>query len=298
MAKGPATAPDLVSHSGANGGFAPTDPGLDSMGETRVDAFLGGEVMIEQPLDGYRAGLDAVLLAASVPASLPLGHSRVVLDVGSGVGTVSLCLAHRLPQAEFTLLELQPDMAALATRNVERNGHLDRMRIVCGDVTGKAAELMRLGLADNAYSDVVMNPPYHAMEAGTLAASPGRAMAHALQQRDDQRGGEAGLALWVRCATRVLRPGGLLTMVHKAEALPDILAAMAGRFGGICVKPMLPRADRAAHRVLVKGTKGSRSPFQLCAPLILHGVDDQGQTAGVRADVEAVLRRGAGLPVW
>ncbi|MBC8158750.1 MAG: methyltransferase, partial [Alphaproteobacteria bacterium] len=56
------------------------------------DAVLGGRVRLFQPVSGYRAAIDPVLLAASIQA----GGNEQVLDVGCGVGAVALCLAARL----------------------------------------------------------------------------------------------------------------------------------------------------------------------------------------------------------
>ena len=70
------------------------------------DAFLGGELHILQPKSGYRAGLDAVMLAAAVP-----GGCACVLDVGAGVGAAGLCLARRDPKVRLTLLEKEPALS-------------------------------------------------------------------------------------------------------------------------------------------------------------------------------------------
>ena len=81
-------------------------------------------------------------------------------------------------------------------------------------------------------------------------------------------------------------------MVHKAEALPQILAAFDGRFGNIRVRPIYPRLNAPAIRVLVEGTKGSRAPMSVSPPFVLHG-DGHGFTP----EAEAILRHGAGLVV-
>src|SRR5262245_58200088 len=103
------------------------------------DAFLGGALNILQPRNGYRAGLDAVMLAAAVPAdqSRPLR----VLDVGAGVGTAGLCLARRAKFAEVVLLEKEPELVALAQENIDRNQLADRVRAVAGVVGASSAEL-------------------------------------------------------------------------------------------------------------------------------------------------------------
>src|SRR5262249_3695089 len=92
--------------------------------ETTDDAFLGGALRILQPKSGYRAGIDALLLAASA------GAQGQVLDVGAGVGLVGLALARRLVEARVLLVERDPGLAELARSNIERNGLGERVRVL------------------------------------------------------------------------------------------------------------------------------------------------------------------------
>ena len=102
---------------------------------------------------------------------------------------------------------------------------------------------------------------------------------------------ESELDTWGRFMARMAAPGGTATMIHKAEALGGVLAAFAGRFGDLCVLPVVPRRGEAAIRVIVQGIKGSRAPLVLLDALVLHGGDGHGFTA----EAQAMLRGGAGL---
>jgi tRNA1(Val) A37 N6-methylase TrmN6 len=62
-------------------------------------------------------------------------------------------------------------------------------------------------------------------------------------------------------------------MIHRADALPALLQAMKGRYGGLEILPVFSQADRPAIRVLVRGRLGSRAPISLHPPLILHEPD-------------------------
>lgn len=259
-------------------GMTPSDTS-GAIASSTDDAFLGGALHILQLQSGYRAGLDAVMLAAAVPSAS--GKLRV-LDVGAGVGTAGLCLARRLASAEVVLLEKESELARLATANVQRNRLQDRVRVVVGAVGAPAAETAAYGLLPESFDHVIANPPYHDAACGTLPPDALKASAHAMAA--------GALESWARFMARMTRPGGSVTIVHKADALGLVLAAFAPRFGALHILPLHPRAEVPAHRILVTGVKGSRAPLQVLPGFVLH---DAGNAFTPAA--QAVLREGAEL---
>lgn len=217
---------------------------------TREDRMLGGRVRLVQPMRGYRAATDPVLLAASVPAQ----PGQRVLDLGCGAGAATFCLAARVPGLELHGLEIQPDYLGLTRENARLNGV--EVTLHEGDVAVPPTALRRLS-----FDQVMLNPPYHG---GTSIASPApdRDRAH--------RESGATLADWVAAALRRLKPQGWLTMIHRADRLPEILPLLDGPAGTIVLKPLAPRAGRAAKRVILQARKGAKGPFRLLAPLVLH----------------------------
>ena len=262
---------------------AATEPGTEGLSD---DTFLGGAVRLLQPVDAYRAGLDAVMLAAAAPAQS--GRNERVLDAGAGVGTVGLCIARRIPDAHLTLVEREPALADLARRNSDRNGLSDRVQVVVADVAlggavvqGKSAHP---DLAPASFDHVLANPPFHATGAGRRPASRLKAAAHLMAPGDLDR--------WVAFLATATRAGGSCTLIHRTSALSELLAALDGRFGGISIYPLFPHAGEPASRVIIQGWKGSRSPLILRTGLVLHA-DGHGFTPAA----EAVLRHGAPLPI-
>lgn len=241
------------------------------------DYFLGDLVAVRQPLKGYRAGIDAVLLAACVrPGEGP------VLDIGSGAGTVGLCAAARCPDVGVVLVEREPELASLARGNVTLNGMDDRVAVVEADVGEPlCAEAQQILKADS-FPHVLANPPFHDDAAGTRSMWPLKAVSHAMTAD--------ALEIWARFMARSAMPGGRATMIHKAEALPRILHAFENRFGGLSILPIYPRAGAPAIRVIVDGVKGSRAPLVIKPGLILHGEGN-----AFLPNVEAILRHGAAL---
>lgn len=238
-----------------------------------ADRLLGGRVTLRQPTSGYRVAIDPVLLAAAAP-----GTDGRVLDVGCGVGAAAICLSTRLPACRVTGLEMQAELAALARENAAENGLAERIEIVTGDLLDPPAELM-----PPPYDGVIANPPYQI--AGQFAPPDG---SKAISNQE----GEAGLADWIRFAGRVLKHQGWLTVIHRADRIDGLCAALHPAFGDVRLLPLWPKSGTPARRVIVRARKGVRSPATLLPGLVLHGQDGR-----FTAEAEAVLRDGAALPL-
>lgn len=250
----------------------------DTLSGTTSDTLMDGRVRLLQPASGHRAGTDAVLLAAAAPAGSP----GPIVDLGASTGAVGIMAALRAPEARLVLIEIDPAMTAMARANVEANGMAERANVIEADVRSPRRQRAASGLAETDAALVLCNPPW-------LAPGRSRASANA-QRRSAHMLADGELDLWVKAALDLLAPKGSLVLIHRAEALPDCLSALSGRFGGLRVLPVHPHAAAPANRVLVAGTKGSRSPLALLPPLILHGED------GRFTPLTAAIHRGeAGL---
>lgn len=251
----------------------------DPMDEATLsrDAFLGGRLQIWQPRRGYRAGVDPVLLAASVPARA--GQS--VLELGCGVGVASLCLAARVPGLALTGVEIQPDYADLARRNA--CDMAAPFEVVTADLTALPADLRQ-----QRFDHVIANPPYFLRDQSTPATDTGRETA---------LGERVSLAGWVEAAARRVVDGGYVTFIQRAERLPELMALMTARLGSVEVLPLTPRRGRPAQLVLIRGRKGGRAAFRLCDSVLMHeGAAHDGDRDSYTPLVGSVLRDGAGLP--
>ena len=222
-------------------------------------ALLGGRLALRQPRSGHRAGTDAVLLGACIG---PAARGRAV-DVGAGVGAAGLVALTRAQALHMTFAEIDPALAALATENIAANGFAERARAVEADILAPKSR-RAAGLADGGFDIVLTNPPFHDKGAVRVSPDAGRARAHVA---------EGGLGPWMRAALALLAPGGLFLMIHRADALADILEAAKGRIGGLRLLPVAPKAGAPAIRLLVAGRKGSRAPLALLPALVLHEAD-------------------------
>jgi tRNA1(Val) A37 N6-methylase TrmN6 len=245
----------------------------ESAPEFSEDALLGGRVMLRQPVQGYRAAIDPILLAAAVPAE-PRDH---VLDIGCGAGAASLCLTVR---AGCRVTGLDPDraMVRLAGDNAGLNRVGDRMIAMIGDLLNPPRRLEQ-----GSFDHVMANPPYIEHGAGTPPRAPGKAGATIE--------GAADLSGWIAFALAMARNKGSVTFVHRADRLEQLLAQFAGRAGELVVFPLWAGPAKDAKRVLVRARKGVATPTRLAPGLVLHDADGRYTEAA-----ESVLRHGAALP--
>ncbi len=247
------------------------------MDDLTCDRFLGGRLQLYQPRKGYRAGVDPVLLAASVNAQL--GQS--VLDMGCGAGAAALCLGARVPGLTLVGLELQPSFAALARRNSAENDI--PFEVVEGDLAAMPAILK-----SRRFDHVIMNPPYFDRSSGTAAPDGARETA---------LGGPTPLSAWIDAAARRLVPKGYLHLIQRADRLPEILAAARDRLGSLQLLPLIPRPGRDSQLVILRARKEGRAAFRLHAGLVMHDAPlHDGDRENYSEDIRLVLRDGAALP--
>lgn len=257
------------------------DTSTSATEDTTDDVFLGGKIVLRQPRTGYRAGMDAAVLAASVHAD---ADARI-LDIGSGVGAVGLCAARRLPDVSVTLVERDPDLCQLARHNITHNGLDKRVGVVQADVAHAPARQFSNVLPDNSFTHVIANPPYYDQGAGTPASDSLRASSHAMPA--------GSIADWVKFMARMARPAGQFMLIQPPSGLPQLISALSGRFGSISIVPVFSRPEQQhAIRMLVHAVKGSRGPFSLLPSIYLHG---EGQT--FTPAIEAVVRECAELDI-
>ncbi len=243
--------------------------------ELSDDRLLGGRLRFLQPRRGYRVAIDPILLAAAVPAAA----GDRVLDAGAGTGAAALCLAARVQGARVIGVERDPELLAIGQRNAAANLGLAPVELVGGDLLDGT-----LVLPCRPFDHVMTNPPYHRRGAATSPRTATGAAAHLA---------DTDLCSWVRACLDLLRPRGRLTLIHSADAVADLLGALAGRAGDIVIYPLWPSSEAShAKRVIVAARNGGRGPTRLARGLVLHRPDGRFADAA-----EAVLRDAAALPL-
>ena len=235
--------------------------------ETTRDRFLGGRVVADQPKDGFRAGHDTVLVAAAVPAK----SGERVLELGSGTGIASLCLACRVPELSVLGIDIDAPLVRFANENAVRNGMESRVHFRVAEASEFRDSI--------GFDHVFFNPPFHPASTH-ISGNAARARA--------KRGPDDTLVRWTRAALDLVRPGGTVTAILRADRTEEIVAAMAGH--AISVFPLFPRAGEVPKRAIVRIVKGTAAPLRTLAGLALHKADGRNTEAA-----EAVLRHGEAL---
>jgi len=231
--------------------------------------LLAGRVAYRQWREGYRTGVEPVLLAACVPAR----PGERVVEAGCGAGAGLLCLAARVSDVEGLGLEVDPALAELAAANFDANGFLHCGALACDVDAWRPDRVFDHGLA---------NPPWHD-PAGTPSPDPGR-----------QRAKEAAsglLGVWTMALSRALRRRGTLSLILPASSVAAGTSALRDAdCGEITLMPIWPSAGKPARLVVLRGTRQGRGPDRLLPGLALHDA-----AGGYTAEADAVLRAGAAL---
>ncbi|THD71213.1 MAG: methyltransferase [Bradyrhizobium sp.] len=228
----------------------------DPVREFTEDAFLGGQLRLRQPRSGHRAGHDAMLLAAATAAR----RGDRVVDFGAGVGAAGLAVARRVAGIDLVLVEIDAMLAGLARGNAALNEIA--AEVIALDIASGADAFAAAGLGADSVDAVLMNPPFN--DSARHRASPDRAreVAHVAT--------EATLEGWVHAARRILKSGGALTLIWRADGLAEVLAVLDRGFGSLVVLPVHSDAKKPAIRVLVRAIKGGKAPTQVLAALMLN----------------------------
>ncbi len=240
--------------------------------ETTLDGLLNRRLTLEQPAEGYRVAVDTVLLAAAVPARA----SEKIIDLGCGVGGAMLCLAARVPGLYITGIEIQDELRLLCRDNIARNK-------LPGDLSVQAGDVLRLPAAlAGRFDHAIMNPPYHDEARHDVSAQQ--------QKRVANSGKEGDLALWISNASHVLKPAGILTLIHRGDRKDEITGLLKKDFGTIEVLPIVPKTGAAPKRVVIRAAKGGKSSIRHCRPLVLHRPG-----GGYSDEAEVILRHAKAL---
>lgn len=175
------------------------------------DSLFDGQLVCYQDKQGYRFSIDAVLLAHF----LKVTKEDTILDIGCGCGIIGLllCYRYRFILHSVNGLELQPELAKLASRNVSENGFDQIMEITCGDLKQIASFYQ-----PESFTSIICNPPFYKGSSGRKSQNS--------QERIARHQVSTTIDHIIAASSYAVKNRGRVAMIYPALYLSDIVVAM------------------------------------------------------------------------
>lgn len=237
------------------------------------DYLLNQKVQILQPVNGYRASTDAVFLSSLISN---VKKGQTILDVGSGTGAISLCLARRFEKDDIKIigLELQEQLAQLSNLSAQTNGYDSFLNYINCNIKDK------IELPNCSFDHVITNPPYS--EKDMPSPNDSKAFAHNHHDLD--------LEAWMNFCIKMIKPKGFFYMINRAEAIDNILYHLHNKLGNITIIPLYSKEGQDAKRIMIMAQKDSHAATKINSGVIVHTHDGQYTTKA-----ENILRQAQGF---
>lgn len=223
-----------------------------------IDNILNGNIKIKQLNNSYRVGIDAILLASMV--SPGKDNFIDILDLGAGIGAVSLCILYRLSNANLTSIEKVKDYYDLCLENIKINPFINNRY---NPLLGEIQDFPNLF---NSFDIVVSNPPYYKKSEARVPKNLLRSLANV----------ESGASLqdFVNFAYCYLRSKGSVFIIQKTYRILELLNNInLNCWGNITLYPIYSYKNRDADRTIISMQKSSKQPFKVTSGIIIHNRD-------------------------
>ena len=247
------------------------------MPEFTKDKFLGGGIRIWQPKKGYRAGIDPILLAASVNVS----EGQKVLDLGCGVGTASFAIGYRVKNVELYGVEIQKIFVDLGNLNAKENGI--EFKIECCNISSLSSNI-----TSKSFDHVIANPPYFDRKSSVKSINI---------SKEKSFGDSCPISEWLKVAAKRTKPKGFVHFIVRTDRLPEIFRNMPNSLGSLVITPVISRKNENAKLTILHAKKNGRGGFIISPPIILHPLNSK-PPKKYNLHVDKVLRNGASLINW
>ena len=247
------------------------------MDEITKNSFLGGGIEIWQPKKGYRAGIDPILLAASVNVS----EGQKVLDLGCGVGTASFAIGYRVKNVELYGIEIQKVFADLADLNSKENGI--EFQVECTNISNLSSNI-----TSKNFDHVIANPPYFDRKSSVRGIN---------LSKEKSFGDTRPISEWLKVAAKRAKPKGFVHFIVRSDRLMEIFTNMPNSLGSLVITPVISRKNENAKLTILHAKKNGRAGLIISSPIVLHPLESDSREKYV-PEVEKVFRNGASLINW
>lgn len=222
----------------------------------RIDDLQYKGLKIIQNTDGFCFGVDSVLLTEFAK---DMKKNKTIVDLGTGTGIIGILLSKKVEASKVIGIEIQKDVAEMASRSVELNNLQNTMQILNEDVKN-------LSLEKNSFDYVVTNPPYKKVGTGIINKED--------KQIISRHETTVNLDEWIKVASNLLKDNGAIYMVHRPERLNEIIENLRKyRLEPKRIRFVYPKISKDANLVLIKAVKYANSFLKVEKPLIIYNED-------------------------
>ena len=219
-----------------------------------VDKILKGKISIIQLKKGFRYGFDTVFLAAFVNGYLKkLKKKKISLvDVGSGVGTISLIIAYMNEEINVTAIENNDSYLEIANENILRNNFQKKINLMKKDIFNIDNDLI------NRFDIVVTNPPFY-----------DQYQKKSENELDNYAKRILNYESWIENSVKLLKDKGLIFLIIPTVLLEKSLESLSTKTGSFKIFPIWPNQKKSSKRLILIAKKGGASPTELMSGIRL-----------------------------
>ncbi len=219
-----------------------------------IDKILRGKISIIQLKKGFRYGFDAVFLAAFVNGYLKKIKKKKIslVDVGSGVGTISLIIAYQNDQINITAIENNDTYLAVANENILRNNFQNKINLMQGDIFNIDNDLI------NRFDIVVTNPPFYDQQQKKSENELANYAKRIINYES-----------WIENSVKLLKDKGIIFLIIPTQLLEKSLKFLGTKTGSFKIFPIWPNHKKSSKRLILFAKKGGVSPTELMSGMRL-----------------------------
>ena len=219
-----------------------------------IDKILRGKISIIQFKTGFRFGFEAVFLAAFVNGYLKKFKKKKIslADVGSGVGTISLIIAHQNNEINITAIENNDSYSEIANENIVINNFQKKINVIKGDVFNLNSNLI------NSFDIVVTNPPFYDQK-----------QKKSENELDNYAKRIIDYESWIENSLKLLKDKGIIFIIIPTGLIEKSLKILNKKTGSVKIFPIWPNHKKSSKRLILFGKKGGASPTELMSGIRL-----------------------------
>lgn len=221
----------------------------------RIDDLELQNLKIIQNKNGFCFGMDSVLLS---DFAKEIKHESTIIDLGTGTGILPILLSAKTQNTKIVGIEIQEEVAEMATRSVLLNDLQNKIEIICEDIKN-----LKNKYREGSFDVVITNPPYKKMGTGAINEKEAKLISrHEIT---------ATLEDFIITAKYLLKDQGSMYLVHRPERITDILSILRKyKLEPKVVRFVQPNIEKAPNLVLVKAIKNAKQFLKIEPPLYVY----------------------------